>query len=165
MSTRGQKASKLPPLSLGSLNHVSFLCASIKNSVKFYQEVLGFDLVQRPSSLDFEGAWLSKYGIGIHLLQRGPNSDAPAKPSAINPKDNHISFQYQDMGTIRKKLEDMGIEFVNGVVKDGNIEVHQVFFHDPDGNMIEICDCQKLPVLPLSSSCLSKQWHSSFEGK
>nr|XP_019705576.1 uncharacterized protein LOC105043568 [Elaeis guineensis] len=165
MSTRGQQASKLPPLPLGSLNHVSFLCASIKDSVKFYQEVLGFDLVKRPASLDFEGAWLYKYGIGIHLLQRGPNSDALAKSSAINPKDNHISFQCTDMGMVRKKLEDMGINFVNGVVKEGNLEVDQVFFHDPDDNMIEICDCQKLPVVPLSFSCLPKQWHSSFEGK
>ncbi|EHA8591512.1 putative Photosystem II core complex proteins psbY, chloroplastic [Cocos nucifera] len=109
---------------------------------------------------------LYKHGIGIHLLQRGPNSDAPAKSSAINPKANHISFQIKidfvkwqcaEMGMIRKKLEDMGINFVNGVIEEGNLEIDQVFFHDPDDNMIEICDCQKLPVLPPSSSCLSKQ--------
>lgn len=28
----------------------------------------------------------------------------------------------------------------------------QVFFHDPDGNMIELCNCQCLPVVPLSRS-------------
>lgn len=26
----------------------------------------------------------------------------------------------------------------------------QVFLHDPDGNMIEICNCDTLPVVPLS---------------
>ena len=39
---------------------------------------------------------LHKYGMGIHLLQRGSDSSAPAaaaRPPAINPKGNHISFQ------------------------------------------------------------------------
>lgn len=40
---------------------------------------------------------LHRYGMGIHLLQRGsdssPNALAAARPPAINPKGNHISFQ------------------------------------------------------------------------
>jgi hypothetical protein len=39
---------------------------------------------------------LHKYGMGIHLLQRGSDSRAPAvaaRPPVINPKGNHISFQ------------------------------------------------------------------------
>ncbi|OAY80127.1 hypothetical protein ACMD2_10788 [Ananas comosus] len=38
------------PLPLVSLNHVSFVCT-------FYEEVLGFVSVKRPSSFDFHGAW------------------------------------------------------------------------------------------------------------
>ena len=44
-------------LPLLSLNHVSFVCKSVPRSVKFYNEVLGFVLIRRPSSFDFEGAW------------------------------------------------------------------------------------------------------------
>lgn len=40
-----------------SLNHVSFMCKSVGRSVKFYVDVLGFVLIRRPSSFDFEGAW------------------------------------------------------------------------------------------------------------
>ncbi|KAK1303055.1 hypothetical protein QJS10_CPB12g00526 [Acorus calamus] len=69
-------------LPLLSLNHVSFVCKSVIDSVKFYQEVLGFVLVKRPSSFDFEGAC--------------SDSAAPRTPSVINPKDDHISFQSQD---------------------------------------------------------------------
>ena len=39
---------------------------------------------------------LHGYGMGIHLLQRGSDPDAPPvarRPAAINPKGNHISFQ------------------------------------------------------------------------
>ncbi|KAF3322425.1 Glyoxalase-like domain-containing protein [Carex littledalei] len=141
-------------LPLLSLNHVSFLCTSVDNSVKFYQELLGFELIKRPASLNFEGAWLHKYGISIHLLQKDSgDSNTPNKQSEINPKSNHISFQCENIDVVRKKLGDVGKEYVSAVVKDGDILVDQIFFHDPDGNTIEICNCQKLPVVPLSPGC------------
>jgi catechol 2,3-dioxygenase-like lactoylglutathione lyase family enzyme len=39
---------------------------------------------------------------------------------------------------VRKQLGDAGKEYVNAVVKDGGILVDQIFFHDPDGNTVEI---------------------------
>ncbi|KAL8520900.1 hypothetical protein ACS0TY_011451 [Phlomoides rotata] len=142
------KASALPLL---ALNHVSFICKSVAKSVQFYEQVLDFVLIKRPSSFDFEGAWLFNHGIGIHLLQAAENN-VPEKKGKINPKDNHISFQCTDMNLIIKQLEEMQIEYVTAVVTEGGIIVDQLFFHDPDGYMIEICNCQNIPVLPLSSS-------------
>ncbi|PAN39329.1 hypothetical protein GQ55_7G228200 [Panicum hallii var. hallii] len=144
-----------PALPLVRLNHVSFQCASVEESAAFYQRVLGFQLVTRPASLDFGGAWLHRYGMGIHLLQRGSDPDAPPvarPPAAINPKGNHISFQCADMGLMKARLGDMRLEFVAARVRDGETVVEQLFFHDPDGNMIEICDCEKLPVVPLADA-------------
>ena len=91
---------------------------------------------------------LFNYGIGIHLLE---SDKTPAKKSKINPKDNHISFQCSDMNLVIKKLEEKNIEYVTAVVEEGGITVDQLFFHDPDGHMVEICNCQNLPVLPLSA--------------
>ncbi|KAL2511836.1 Lactoylglutathione lyase/glyoxalase I family protein [Abeliophyllum distichum] len=146
-----ESAKKLPLL---SLNHVPFVCKSVKKSVQFYEQVLGFVLVKRPSSFDFEGAWLFNHGIGIHLLKAAENI-VPEKKEKINPKDNHLSFQCSNMELIIEKLEEMKIEYVTTVVKEGDITVDQLFFHDPDGYMIEICNCQNLPVLPLSSCPLN----------
>lgn len=75
----------------------------------------------------------------------------PTKKAVINPKDNHISFQCSDMDLIIKKLDKLGVKYVTAVVKEGGVEVNQLFFHDPDGYMIEICNCHVLPVLPISS--------------
>ncbi|KAL3814520.1 hypothetical protein ACJIZ3_015788 [Penstemon smallii] len=144
-------------LPLLSLNHVSFVCKSVQKSVQFYEQVLGFVLIKRPSSFDFEGAWLFNHGIGIHLLEATSEEKVllvEKKGKIINPKDNHISFQCSDMEVIVKVLEEMKIEYAKAVVKEGGIIVDQLFFHDPDGYMIEICNCHNLPVLPLiSSSC------------
>ncbi|XP_052726002.1 glyoxylase I 4-like [Vigna angularis] len=90
------------------------------------------------------------YGIGIHLLQVEDPSNIPRKKE-INPKDNHISFQCESMGAVEKKLEEMEIEYARGTVEEGGIKVDQLFFHDPDGFMIEICNCDILPVIPLPS--------------
>ncbi|KAK1296329.1 hypothetical protein QJS10_CPB15g00580 [Acorus calamus] len=135
-------------LPLLSLNHVSFVCRSVRDSAKFYQDVLGFVLIKRPSSFNFEGAC--------------PDTTVPKAPSVINPKDNHISFQCTDTNLVKRKLEEMAIEYVTAVVEEGGIQVGQLFFHDPDGYMIEICDCQKLPVLPLSLCPLKKPPHSTL---
>ncbi|KAL4556142.1 hypothetical protein LXL04_038785 [Taraxacum kok-saghyz] len=146
-------SSSLQQMPLLSLNHVSFICKSVRQSVKFYSDVLGFVLIRRPSSFDFEGAWLFNDGIGIHLLEV---ETTPTKTGSINPKDNHISFQCTDMDLIIKKLEKLDIKYVTAVVKEGGVEVNQLFFHDPDGYMIEICNCHVLPVLPITSCPLKK---------
>lgn len=40
--------------------------------------------------------------------------------------------------------------YVRAMVEEGGVQVDQLFFHDPDGFMIEICNCDSLPVIPLA---------------
>ncbi|XP_027340735.1 uncharacterized protein LOC113854088 [Abrus precatorius] len=137
------------PLHLKSVNHISLICTSVEESMNFYQNFLGFFPIRRPGSFDFNGAWLFGFGIGIHLLQAEDPTNIPRK-TEINPKDNHISFQCESMGAVEKKLKEMGIGYVRAMVEESGIQVDQLFFHDPDGFMIEICNCDSLPVIPLT---------------
>ncbi|TVU17322.1 hypothetical protein EJB05_33346 [Eragrostis curvula] len=136
-------------LPLASLNHISIVCRSVEASLRFYTDVLGFVPIRRPGSFDFNGAWLFNYGIGIHLLQSEDPDSLPEKRE-INPKDNHISFQCESMMAVERRLKELGIPYVQRVVEEGGINVDQIFFHDPDGFMIEICNCDNLPVIPLA---------------
>jgi hypothetical protein len=54
-------ASSSTTMPLLSLNHVSFLCKSVSKSFRFYEDVLGFVLIKRPSSFDFEGTWYALF--------------------------------------------------------------------------------------------------------
>lgn len=84
------------PLPLMALNHVSRVCRSVKDSVDFYTKALGFVLIERPQSFDFEGAWLFNYGVGIHLMQSNEEQDDGLRNDQdqdLDPLDNHISFQ------------------------------------------------------------------------
>ncbi|VVA91432.1 unnamed protein product [Arabis nemorensis] len=155
------------PLHLTSLNHVSLVCRSIEESMNFYQNVLGFFPVRRPESLNFEGAWLFGHGIGVHLLRSLEPEKLPKK-TEIDIKANHISFQCESMGAVEKKLGEMDIKYERAiVVEEGGLQVDQLFFHDPDGFMIEICNCETIPVVPLvggmARSCSRVELHQMVQ--
>ncbi|XP_041022894.1 metallothiol transferase FosB-like [Juglans microcarpa x Juglans regia] len=160
-----EEVSSYEALPLLSLNHVSIMCRSVWDSVRFYEDVLGFFLIKRPSSFNFNGAWLYNYGIGIHLIEN-PSIDefdiTINEPRPINPKDNHISFQCTDVALVIRRLQDLGMRYVTAVVEDGGAKVDQVFFHDPDGYMVELCNCENIPVIPISS-CSFKPRRQSFK--
>lgn len=56
---------------------------------------------------------------------------------------------------VEKKLQAMKIQYVVSRVEESGIFVDQLFFHDPDGTMIEICNCNNFPVVPLTGE---RQW-------
>lgn len=60
--------------------------------------------------------------------------------------------QCESMRNVEKKLKEMEIKHVKQKVEGGGIYVDQLFFHDPDGFMIEICNCDNLPVIPLAAA-------------
>lgn len=142
-----------PSLPISSVNHFSLLCSSVEKSAAFYEDILGFLPIKRPGSFDFDGAWLFNYGMGIHLIQASCPSELPKKKE-INPKDNHMSFQTgcQDIGEVEERLQELGVQYMRVEVEEGGIRVDQIFFHDPDGFMIEVCTCDNLPLVPLKSS-------------
>lgn len=61
-----------------------------------------------------------------------------------------IDEQCESIDAVEKKLTEMGIKYARQLVEEGGIYVDQLFFHDPDGFMVEICNCDNLPVIPLA---------------
>ncbi|XP_020215153.1 uncharacterized protein LOC109799075 [Cajanus cajan] len=140
-----------PPLM--TLNHVSRLCRNVKDSIDFYTQVLGFVLMERPQALDFEGAWLFNYGVGIHLVQsKEEDQRLPSDTQHLDPQNNHISFQCEDLEAMEKKLKEMNVKYMKRTLEteDGKA-MDQIFFNDPDGFMVEICNCENLKLVPADS--------------
>jgi catechol 2,3-dioxygenase-like lactoylglutathione lyase family enzyme len=146
----------VPPTPMMALNHISRLCRSVEDSVRFYVKALGFVLIHRPPALNFSGAWLFNYGVGIHLVQRDDARRAPDVSPAgagggdeLDPMDNHISFQCEDMGVMERRLREMGIRYMKRTInEEEGSPIDQLFFKDPDGFMIEICNCENLELVP-----------------
>ncbi|KAE8696192.1 Detected protein of confused Function [Hibiscus syriacus] len=152
-----EEISKYEALPLLSLNHVSLLCRSVWDSMRFYEQILGFVPIKRPSSFNFNGAWLYNYGIGIHLIENPSihDFDAIVEPRPINPKDNHISFQCRDVGLVMRRLEDMGMKYVTAVVEDeGNrvIKCSSMTRTDTWSSSATVRTSQSFHYLPAHSS-------------
>lgn len=143
-------------LPLQSLNHVSRVCRNVQVATNFYEKVLGFIRVVRPEALKFDGAWLHNYGVGlsIHLLQAQNQELSTLPPAAkeINIRDEHLSFQSESILRVEQALNDHGIKYCRETVDEDGVQIEQVFFHDPDGFMIEICTCENFPLQPLKTS-------------
>ncbi|KAE8038299.1 hypothetical protein FH972_010824 [Carpinus fangiana] len=142
------------PLPLMALNHVSRLCRNVKESIDFYTKVLGFVSIERPQAFQFDGAWLFNYGVGIHLLQSKDGEDRrPQTDDHLDPRDNHISFRCENMEEMEEKLKELNIKYMKRAVEDeeNGTRIDQLFFNDPDGFVIEICNCENLKLVPAGS--------------
>lgn len=52
-----------------------------------------------------------------------------------------------------EKLKEMKIEYMKrSVGEDDDGKIDQLFFNDPDGYMIEICNCENLKLVPAAKS-------------
>ena len=52
-------------------------------------------------------------------------------------------------------LKEMNIKYVKWIVEEEGIYMDQLFIHVFDGCMVEICNCEKLPVKPIMARRLS----------
>jgi catechol 2,3-dioxygenase-like lactoylglutathione lyase family enzyme len=135
-------------LPVARINHITRVVRDLAKSISFYQEILGFIQIKRPGKLEAEneGAWLVRDGMAIHLIQGNP---VPRSPEIVLCAD-HISFQPSGtLAEIENCLKSHNIIYKMQYVTEGGFIVPQVFFHDPDDNMLEICPCDCLPLVPI----------------
>jgi catechol 2,3-dioxygenase-like lactoylglutathione lyase family enzyme len=130
-------------LPLLTLNHVAFVCSSLEESLHFYRDILGFQEIERPSAINKPGHWLWGYGIALHLIV----GKCPPKSREINPVADHISFQAEDIENVKAQLQKANIRFLEKFLHD-EVTLHQLFFHDPNENMIEVCNCADYKIQP-----------------
>jgi catechol 2,3-dioxygenase-like lactoylglutathione lyase family enzyme len=119
------------PLPIDSINHVSYEVADVERSTAFYRDVLGFRVLQRPA-FRFRGAWLFGCGVQIHLIEGRP----PNRGAAVSPRADHVAFHARDVEAVEAGLRAHKINYLRNI--QGPTGMVQLFFHDPDGNHIEI---------------------------
>ncbi|MDA0660485.1 MAG: VOC family protein [Planctomycetota bacterium] len=127
-------------LTVHSLDHVTLVSQDLARTRHFYVDILGMQRVARPE-FDFPGDWFRAGKTLIHINVAGAEAGAPGAPSnsGTHPtRGHHIAFLVDDVEAAAQALREAGLAIVAGPRQrpDGG---QQVYVHDPDGYLIELC--------------------------
>jgi glyoxylase I family protein len=127
------------------LHHVNLCSTNVPAMDEFYRTVL--DLEPEPSlnagrlktasGYPGEVAFVSDGTTQFHLAEKDFGVGFRTK-QAINPVERgHIAFRTDDIEAFKRRLTEKGIPFSDyGAWAMNGWE--QIFFHDPEGNVIEV---------------------------
>ncbi|NQV61487.1 MAG: VOC family protein [Alphaproteobacteria bacterium] len=111
------------------IDHYNVLTTDAAASAKFYVDVLGLRIGDRPP-FKFPGAWVYCDDKPVlHLVERDEIPDGTGRV-------DHVSFRCTGYGEIKRRLENAGVEYDERIVPKFNIT--QLFLQSPDGLKLEL---------------------------
>ncbi|RXV64648.1 glyoxalase [Roseovarius sp. A46] len=127
-----------------TLHHVNLATDRVGEMAVFYRDVLGLEVpecdvpvLEKERGYSGDVAFVTDGRIQTHLARRDPQAGFRAG-QIVNPvASGHIAYRTDDIATFRAHLEAQGIPYSDW----GNRAVagwHQIFFYDPDDNVIEV---------------------------
>ena len=120
-------------MSVGMLDHYNVSTRNLRDTVRFYEEVLGLVNGPRPP-FDFPGAWLYSEGHPVlHLNDISP-TDKPQRPDS--GVIDHVAFGSRGFEAIKQHLTRKGVPFRANEVP--NSTRRQIFLTDPNNVLIEL---------------------------
>ena len=120
-------------ISVGVLDHYNVSTRKLKETVQFYEDVLGFVNGARPQ-FDFPGAWL--YSAGHPVLHLNDISGTDKQQLLDSGVIDHIAFGSLGFEVMKRHLTGKGIRYrVNQVPSSTR---WQIFFRDPNNVEIEL---------------------------
>ena len=117
------------------IGHVHLKVSNLETMVRFYTDILGFDLVQRFGN---SAAFLSAGGYHHHLGLNTWESAGGGPPAPGTTGLYHFAILYpnrRELARALKRLVDFGWA-IDGAADHGVSEA--IYLHDPDDNGIEI---------------------------
>jgi len=95
-------------MSVGVLDHYNVSTRKPKETVQFYEEVLGFVNGPRPQ-FNFPGAWL--YSAGHAVLHLNDISETDMRQRPDTGVINHIAFSSRGFEAMKRHLAGKGVPF------------------------------------------------------
>src|SRR5439155_27054943 len=127
-----------PPTTVGGVHHLALICKDTEETIKFYQELLGFPLVELVENRDYAGSNHFFFDIGNHNLLGFfdfPGHDHPPFTETIGGVQHlAISISADQFEAAKKKLDEAGVDYLG---PDRGVE-ESMYFHDPNGVNVEL---------------------------
>ena len=127
-----------PATTVSGVHHLALICKDAEETIKFYQEFLGFPLVELVENRDYAGSNHFFFDIGNHNLLGFfdfPGHDHPAWQETIGGVQHlAISVSASQFAEAKKKLEAAGMDYLG---PDRGAE-DSMYFRDPNGVGLEL---------------------------
>lgn len=125
------------------LHHINLVSDDVVRLDRFYRDMLGLDedsgglpTLEKKQGYAGDVAFRTDGAIQMHLAQKDVHAGFNTG-QLVNPVSHgHIAFRTDDLAAFKAHLEAQGIPYADW----GNRAVagwSQIFFYDPDGNVIE----------------------------
>ena len=126
------------------LHHVNLSTENVARMDAFYRDVLGLEeeseglpTLEKGKGYAGDVAFVTDGAIQMHLAERDVLAGF-ATGQIVNPVSRgHIAYRTDDLEAFKAHLEAKGVPYSDW----GHAAVagwHQIFFYDPDGNVIEV---------------------------
>jgi catechol 2,3-dioxygenase-like lactoylglutathione lyase family enzyme len=146
------------------IDHINLVVQDLEKMTAFYVDVLGLSVTKR---VTISGEWISRvvglsdaHGDVVYLdFPSGPrieliryNRPALQRPTDVDlpnaPGIRHLAFKVDDIDATAARLRRAGVKLFSDVqtVPDaqvtyaGGIRKRLVYFQDPEGNLLELCE-------------------------
>lgn len=149
---------------LESIDHVNLVVEDLDRMAHFYCELLEMRITKQ---VTISGPWIDRTvnlagvvadviyldpasGPRVELIRyRKPSTPRPDRIGESNtPGLRHLAFRVHDIEHMAARLKESGIHFFSDIQSvpteqvsyGGDVQKHLVYFQDPEGNLLELCE-------------------------
>src|SRR4029078_90076 len=127
-----------------TLHHLNLTTTNVPKMNDFYRNVMGLAAEPTLNSARItnqgysgETAFATDGHVQVHMSERDLALGFRQK-QFVNPLERgHIAFRTDDIAAFKKRLDEKGVPYSDYGTWAMN-GWHQIFFHDPDGNVVEV---------------------------
>lgn len=120
------------------MHHVAFICRDVEETIRFYQEFLGFPLVELVENRDYAGSSHFFFDIGHGNLLGFfdfPGHDHPDQHETIGGLQHlALSVTAEQFTEAKRRLDETGTEYLG---PDRGVE-DSLYIRDPNGVNVEL---------------------------
>ena len=133
-----RSAAERPPSSARGVHHMALICSDVEQTIQFYQELIGFPLVELMENRDYKGSTHLFFDIGNDNLLAFfdfPGLGLQPGIEALGGVQHiAISTTPENLERVKARLDEQGVQYLG---PDRGVTT-SIYFKDPDGIQIEL---------------------------
>lgn len=127
-----------------TLHHINLSTPDVARMDAFYRDILGLDresrdlpVLEKTRGYAGDATFVTDGRVQTHIAEKDPLAGFNSGQTVNPVSHGHIAYRTDDLAAFKAHLDARGIPYSDW----GHQAVagwHQIFFYDPDGNVIEV---------------------------